>query len=326
MSRITRQTEKTETEAEPPSITIEIKLAKPSNSFSGGEVVKGKVLVKFPTKKSVRNIFVEIRGNSSVSWRNIYRNKSTRYTNSQVHFKYSNYFIGAEFSEENSKFEPGLYNYNFKYVLPPKVPSSYQGQHGGTKYIIEARITLPSEDPVFTRKEINIDPLVPLDDIPQAYDPILIEIADKSIPIRATAKAPCCGHMKKSTIPFKLSVQNRSKLIILEVFLRLQIVENYTASKPFWSTKSENAILEEISLGRVEPDTFRNITANMNVPDVIPSGSGYCSILDWEYLVTLVLRLDDDRELSGSCKIFIGTKKLSNFKTHEESDISQLYY
>lgn len=61
------------------------------------------------------------------------------------------YYAIILYADTSENIQPGVYKYPFKYRIPLRLPSSFEGSKGAIRYIIQIRIRRPIPFPDVTR-------------------------------------------------------------------------------------------------------------------------------------------------------------------------------
>ena len=155
-----------------------IQFEKPLKVFFSGEVVNGQVIVDLTDQKKFRKIKLELVGRGEVHWtetRRISRRDSDGNTRSETvtdHYRNSErYFQQEVVLHQGPGLPPGLHVLPFSLMLPPNLPSSFEGQHGNVRYFLKADIVRDWKWNHKVKQHIMVNGILDLNLYPSAQAP-----------------------------------------------------------------------------------------------------------------------------------------------------------
>ncbi|XP_037778281.1 arrestin domain-containing protein 17-like [Penaeus monodon] len=125
-----------------------LRLDNVSGVFFPGQTVTGEVTVTTTKEKTFREITVKFQGFSKVHWterRTERRNgKSTTRT---VHYRSSEEYYSTSYrvwgDGTENQLPAGMHKFNFSFVLPLNIPSSFESETGQVRHLCKAKISVP---------------------------------------------------------------------------------------------------------------------------------------------------------------------------------------
>eukprot|EP00116_Pleurobrachia_bachei_P008317 sb/3468579/ len=123
-----------------------IELDKSSPVFFAGEEIKGRVYVHVKHDIQIRGLFLQIRGDSNVHWTEKthyeYRAEPKHFRNYQQCVCWTHFFLGNP--RIIVPLPRGAHVFEFSYLLPSDIPSSFEGNYGNVRYFLMAQLDWPS--------------------------------------------------------------------------------------------------------------------------------------------------------------------------------------
>ena len=234
-----------------------IQFDKPLKVFFSGEVVTGQVIVDLTDQKKFRKIKLELVGRGEVHWtetRRISRRDSDGNTRSETvtdHYRNSErYFQQEVVLHQGPGLPPGLHVLPFSLMLPPNLPSSFEGQHGNVRYFLKADIVRDWKWNHKVKQHIMVNGILDLNLYPSAKAPgnstdhkRLCCLCCKSGPITAAIHSNRTGYVPGEIIGFNAEVENSSDRLMNGSFLNLVEVVTYKAST---KKRKEERVVAEI--------------------------------------------------------------------------------
>ena len=297
--------------------------------YYGGQVIQGQILISSREyMPNVRNIQMKLVGFGEVQWTEQVRKSRRRGSgeSDEVYHETKYYrdneeYISNKFSVHQGPLPAGNHVFPFSFVLPPNLPSSFEGQHGHVRYFVEAEI---DRSGIFTfnkRKKqfITINSIVDLNLIQGAATPQTNSnsktfgiLCCTSGPLSSHVRIPRYGYTPGEVIPISAEIENLSDKVMNYTQARLIQDVTFRATN---GTKKTARILQEVRRGPIEEgssDTWNG--QPLSIPPVPPSGLGGCRIIDVSY--RLEFRVDPSGlgfDLVVSIPITIGTIPLQTY-------------
>ncbi|XP_051165262.1 arrestin domain-containing protein 17-like isoform X4 [Leptopilina boulardi] len=238
----------------------------------------------------------------------------------------SKFYIAGGVSGE-MELHTGEHTFPFEYVLPPKLPTSYElklvNTEGHIRYIIKAIIDRPwkfdneTEAPftVISKYDLNADPT--------ASEQVCVEetkkfgIFSNSPPLSVTLSLPFRGYVPGQIIPITVNVNNLSGVEVNDIKLKLEMYARYLQVENPYRSLKKNVNITIIETKRTKNnEAVFSFNHEFRIPPIPPSNIGYtCSIISIEYAIELEAEVDRmfSRNLKISTPIVIGTVPLANY-------------
>lgn len=305
-----------------------------SLSYSGGQVVTGTVHVDLDVDEKSTGLTLRCVGNAEahsadkhnlnqeihdltnhrhrgVDHQVIQNTITKHHTAREKYFEYNIILFGHNDASE-SIIPAGPQAFPFKFELPVRLPSSFQGSNGTVQYYLHAKIKRPHLFEYEARTVFQINGQLDLNVYPGAAEPTEIRkernaccLCCKTGPLgfsfRLTRTGFVCGEMLK----FTANLYNMSSTGVPKTCIRLDQTASFHAGG---TTKNETITIMEIGGPYLEAGETKIWEENrIQVPDVPPTKLGGCEIVGVEYFVKMVMSVPNGIDLVGSIPVVIGT-------------------
>ena len=261
-----------------------IQFEKPLKVFFSGEVVNGRVMIDLSQEKKFRKIKLELVGRGEVQWterRTVSRTDSDGTTRTETVTDYyrnsEQYFKQEVVLHHGPSLPPGLHILPFSLLLPPNLPSSYEGEYGNVRYFVKADIVRDWKWNHKVKQHIMVNGILDLNLYPSAQAPghstdhkRLCCLCCKSGPITAAIHSNRTGYVPGEMIGFNAEVDNLSNRNMDGSYLNLVEVVTFRATR---KSRTERRVVAEIRRGLIRPGTsdyWEGVV--MKVPAVPPTG------------------------------------------------------
>lgn len=120
--------------------------------YRPGDEVRGYWTLTSEKEFTTKGILSTFQGVAFVKWTEYNWNKrfeDDEFISYEVYLKNTVQLHGK--GDTNENIQPGVYKYHFKYRIPLRLPSSYEGHKGAIRYMIQIRIRRPIPFPDVTR-------------------------------------------------------------------------------------------------------------------------------------------------------------------------------
>ncbi|KAB7503291.1 Arrestin domain-containing protein 3 [Armadillidium nasatum] len=119
-------------------ITVNIEYEK--DTFFPGETVCGSVLLFLSRVKEIKSVILKAKGFAKVSWSEGGSNNRHTYRSSEEYYNFEfQLFTSISGSQ---RFEVGTYKYDFSFVLPVLIPSSFESRIGHVKHLCKVDVDI----------------------------------------------------------------------------------------------------------------------------------------------------------------------------------------
>ena len=272
----------------------------------------------------VRNVQIELKGFGNIFPDRKKIGEATKYHYYEEYIKYKYIIHEGELSAGNSAFP-------FSFVLPANIPSSFEGEHGYVRYLLEAKI---DRSGIFSSNKlqslpVRVNSIVDLNTVPGANIPQTKSKSKKfgclcwsgccGGPVSATVRIPHYGYVVGGVIPISAEIENLSTNTMSCTKARLHQKVVYKAGPASRSiitaSRSTTTKISEVGQGRIAAGASDSWNAvPLPIPQVVPSNLGGCNINVIHVTYTLEFRVVTScigRDLKLKLPIWIGTIPLA---------------
>ncbi|XP_047490021.1 arrestin domain-containing protein 3-like isoform X2 [Penaeus chinensis] len=298
------------------SITIEFD--NPSAVFFSGQTITGRIIISLSNPISCRGVEVKFKGSGKVHWseqKTVQRDgqsetQTENYDSSETYYSREYRVWG---NGEKNELPPGTHQFNFSFLLPNGIPSSFESSTGQVRHRCEAKMDIPWGIDKKAKRPYSVNTLLDLNINPQAQLPIeynehkyLCCFWCRSGPLSMVVRIPRSGYVpgQKILLNAECSNMTRSKVSYSKATLK-QTVKFYAEGH----TKTDSHVVAEIKRGEIaagEDDIWSGV--EMLVPPLPPSNLEFCRIIDIDYTLEFYLSPSGCHgNLSHSAPIIIGS-------------------
>ncbi|XP_062620950.1 arrestin domain-containing protein 3-like [Saccostrea cucullata] len=271
--------------------------------YTPGETVSGKTILELETEMEMREIRLECDGKTHVAWSEHIdggdgMDKTKHYSGNEEHFDKTIPVFGKGLgSGDENRLPAGKHVFPFSFVLPPDLPSSFEGEHGYVRYKVEGIIDRPyaydehTVQPftVLSTLDLNLEPTAANGGEAQNSETLCC-LCCKSGPIMGTLKLNRIGYVPGESIYFEASAQNSSTRVC-SMFADFQMVTTYNAVRPKKRIYTETKLINRIQHEDLTPGQSEVWSGErFPIPPLAPSHLAGCSIIDIKYHVKLVIK------------------------------------
>ena len=265
--------------------------------FFGGQTIQGHVEINcFETISNVKIVHVKLKGLGKVHWKS---KKEGRNQTGYHHHRNLEEYINHDVVVHQGSLAAGNHVLPFSFLLPPNLPSSFEGQHGHIRYFIEAKMGRSGLSGLVTFNKrkiqfITINSIADLNVIEKASSPQINSkiktfgcLCCTSGPISVTVRIPRNGYTPGEFIPISAEVDNLSTKTINCTEARLYQVVTFISKGGYTPKKDTSTrIIQEVHRGQIEAggsDTWNSLP--LSIPPVPPTGLGGCRIIHVSYIL-----------------------------------------
>ena len=309
--------------------------------FYGGQVVQGLVHVSnSECISNVKNVQIKLIGFGEVHWTE--RKSNTRKSSDgerdeqyyeTVHYRNHEDYISNKSILHQGPLAAGNHKFAFSFVLPPNLPSSFEGQYGHVRYFVEAKL---DRSGFFTfnkrtKQFVTINSICDLNNIPGVNNPQTNSNTKtfgflfwKSAPLSATLRIPRYGYTPGETIPISADVENLSDKRMNSTKVRFYQDVTFRATN---GTKNTTKLLQEARQGPIGAHSVDYWDKHpLPIPAVPPTGLGGGGIIDVRYRLEFIVDPSGiGSKLTVSMPIMIGNIPLrSAFQPNVPAQPNQL--
>lgn len=276
----------------PTGISIEFDNSKAV--FFSGQSVTGRVKVTCDKPKYCRAIEVEFQGYGKVHWTE--RSKAQRNGKQRtktVHFKSSeryylmSYIVWGNGTTE-SELPPGTHLFNFSFLLPHGIPSSFESHIGKVRHQCKAKMDIPWKTDKVSVKAFSVNTLYDLNTDPQAKVPIECSKHDyacclfcRSGPMSLVLRIDRSGFVPGENIIINAECSNMTNVKIDYTKAVVHQTITYHAEGRKKKDHRKVAELKRLEIPPGEDDNWSNV--EMLIPALPTSHLQFCNLIDIDY-------------------------------------------
>ncbi|KAF2885772.1 hypothetical protein ILUMI_20407 [Ignelater luminosus] len=296
-------------------------------AYYAGQTVTGRVELVVDSPKKVRGITILFKGEANTNWvieesktnnDGKQENERIELVGSEEYFKIQYYLIGGQGGEV--VIPPGQHTYPFTCVLPPTLPSSFEGEFGYVRYIIKVTLDRPWKFDQEAKRAFTVLSPVDLNVNSRLKDPARITLEKffcccwcKSGPLTCVISIPCTGYVPGQVIPVVAEVDNISNVEILGVQFTLQKIVTYHSQTPRREVKKDLKIITELKVGPVAPHGSNTWNQPLTIPPIPPSNLTNCGLIDLDYELKIEVNVSGfHTNMESKIPITIGTVPFSS--------------
>jgi hypothetical protein len=239
-----------------------------AGAFFSGSEVRGHVQVDTEDEQKFKYIHISLTGRAQVSW---YESSSQRNHTAHREYLHHTHMLWNREDEGGALFPAGLHSFPFSFILPPNIPSSFEGSVGWVRYELLSRIVTG-----VIKKEHVVEMDVPVVEVVDTNtQPLLIKpisaqvqrrvwcfpctLANVHVSVSITRTGFCVGE----DIPLNVSLENSSRYdVTITAILRQKIT--YTAKRN--KRQYDKATVVRVSSHRFAAQTSTIWPTNLRVP------------------------------------------------------------
>ncbi|KAF5292961.1 hypothetical protein FQR65_LT11078 [Abscondita terminalis] len=306
--------------------SCEILLDNNWGAYYVGQTVTGRVEFDLDSPKKVRGVSILFKGDASTSWfieethtSNEGKQESDRIEVSgyEEYFKIEYYLIGGQGDEV--EIPVGHHSYPFTCVLPPTLPSSFEGEYGYIRYIIQITFDRPWKFDQVTKKAFTVLSPLDLNSNPRLKEPAKLTLEKyfccfccKSGPLTCIVSIPRTGYVSGQLLPVVMEIDNISNIEITNVQLMLRKIVTYHTQTPRKEIRKDIKVITEIKIGSITPHGSNTYNQPITIPPIPPSNLTNCNLFDLDYELYVELNISGfHTNLTGKIPITIGTTPLA---------------
>ncbi|GJQ68172.1 hypothetical protein Trydic_g10736 [Trypoxylus dichotomus] len=301
----------------------EILFDNPYNTYYVGQTVNGEVKITLDSPKKLRGILLKFKGEATVQWvieesktnnEGKTENERIELTGEEEYFRIQYYCYGGK-DNEATELPAGNHIFPFTCVLPPTLPSSFEGQYGHIRYTVKVVLDRPWKFDQETKAAFTVLSPFDLNTNTSLKEPVKITLEKyfcccwcKSGPLTCVVSIPKSGYVPGEIIPIIAEVDNISNVEILSVNFQFQKVVSYYSQFPRRETKKDVIVLQRIQVGPVAAHDSKTWNQPLQLPPLPPSNLINCSLIDLDYELLIEVNVSGfHSNLTSKMPITIGT-------------------
>lgn len=227
--------------------SIVIDFDNPSAVFFSGQTITGRIIVSLSNPISCRGIEVKFKGSGKVHWseqKTVQRDGQSE--TETVHYNSSETYYSREYrvwgNGEKNELPPGTHQFNFSFLLPNGIPSSFESSTGQVRHCCKAKMDIPWGIDKKAKRPYSVNTLLDLNRDPQAQMPIeynehkyLCCFWCRSGPLSMVVRIPRSGYVpgQKILLNAECSNMTRNKVSYSKASLKQKVTfyaEGHTKS------------------------------------------------------------------------------------------------
>ncbi|XP_021955913.1 arrestin domain-containing protein 17 [Folsomia candida] len=301
-----------------PLETFEIHLDNPHRSYFAGQNVSGQVVIGLTERsKLIHGIKLKLQGKAKTHWKETSGRSTTHFAEEEVYIDEKVYLVGYETDSSEMTLETGNYKYQFNFLLPDSLPSSYCHKYGEVKYFVEATISRNRKPNYVSKVAFTVNGILDLNKESEAAregemsnEKVVCCFCCASGPLGFHFKLPKKGFVPGERIGFQIHMFNHSSRHITCTAVALIQELKFTADLERTKTKSVQMAQVEgpkLSSGDSTDWIVTSDVSMLKVPSVPPSRLDGCKIIDIGYHIKFKMEAKDSATLKECLPIVIGT-------------------
>ncbi|KAF5291605.1 hypothetical protein FQA39_LY14327 [Lamprigera yunnana] len=323
---------------------IQIHLTNFNTFYTPGQEVTGRVDCNFTSEATIRAILVIFDGRCGTSWTeseeyydDFFKENRTRYINCSGEELYFHQEINLTgISNIPLQLYAGMHSYNFSYVLPNHLPSSYESPNGwgNVRYTIKALIdrSWASVSKADSKAVAVLQVVSPLDlnYIPRVREPVEISVdkvlcscfCNNTDPLSFTFTLPTIGYVPGQEVRVGVYVQNLTNASAQNVTFKITKVTEYICQSPNRSTKYDKQIIATYACDGIGAHSEKSWTAILRLPETqLYPNMVPCNLINITYKLKGEVSLPcPHTNLTASVPLTIGNVQIRDLESSSLSD------
>ncbi|XP_048843120.1 arrestin domain-containing protein 3-like [Brienomyrus brachyistius] len=268
------------------SISITYDAINENNTFTGGDVVSGRVAVVLAKESKIKTLLVKARGKGKVQWIETH-DQNTLYQAKEKYLKLDDIIISGQKGKE-VVLAAGSHVFPFTFQIPQgNMPSSFKGAHGKVEYKLEAKLSrcwrIPSKSvSMFTfvsKPEMSVAQLMS----PQCDMVRKDFFLSGSVSMNATVSR--MGYMQGERLKVTVEIDNSSSHKLVP---RFSVSQKQSFFAGGLRTSQKEVVLKEAGKP-IASRTWQTLTQELSIPHDLPVSILNCRILRVEYKLQVLL-------------------------------------
>ena len=285
---------------------------RPHQPFNPRSRVAGAFLIGVDEPKSCKHIFIQFLGRAYVRWTETEgtgnNSRMVSYTSSEVYVDVRQTLWTADQSPDG-RLAPGQYSFPFRFDIPSRAPSSFEGTVGSIRYELHGRIgTSPLKFDHKLAVRVPVQQVVRINE-PRLLQPVRQEVQKTvgclfctSAPIVLTVTAPKTGYCIGETLPVHVSIENGSSKRITITATLCQGVVYMVRHRHKYSKKA----LVHIRSDEIAPHITREWDPALQIPETEILDERSCFIIQMSYYLKVTAIIPWGFNLSTKIPLKLG--------------------
>ncbi|XP_076033491.1 arrestin domain-containing protein 3-like isoform X2 [Oratosquilla oratoria] len=149
--------------------SINIILDYPDIVYFPGQTITGRIELSNTSPKNCRGVKVKFKGYSKVRWTEDKGDSTKTYKSNECYYN-TKYYVWGDGNE--TELPPGNHAFNFSFMLPPNIPSSFESKYGKILHEVSAALDLPMALDKECTKLVSVSSLYDLNTLPGVISPV----------------------------------------------------------------------------------------------------------------------------------------------------------
>ncbi|KAL8602260.1 hypothetical protein ACOMHN_022773 [Nucella lapillus] len=302
---------------------FEITLSNFQGVYYAGQNVQGHCTVELNEEMSMRGIRLRFEGKAYVHWTEQHssgsgknqRTTTRHYSATESYFNQDVllYGIWPNQGRDTTKLGVGRHTFPFCFILPPTLPSSFEGAHGYVRYSVKGIIDKPWKFDHSCKRAFTVICILDLNADPNCQAPVqghsekmICCLCCASGPIVAEFRLERRGYVPGEAISLFADVINNSNRVMDKSYVDLKMITTFHATSKSRTSSMEVGRIKQGPIG--EGQSFSWEGQQFVLPPLPPSYLVGCRIIDVRYI--LQLNVDPSGpavDLEVPLEIIIGT-------------------
>ncbi|KAM9446699.1 arrestin domain-containing protein 3-like isoform 1-T1 [Clarias gariepinus] len=288
------------------SFTINYDPVNDSNTFTNGDIVRGRVVLEVSKEVKIDKLYVKCKGEAKVHWTesNSGDNPDDSYSASERYFKLKQVFIwdnsrmeetGATLVTNGETYRnlvtPGHHSFPFSFQLPHRpTPSSFKREHGSITYVLHARLSRSWKIPKTVVKEFTFVSNRHSRNGAHLMRPLSGSVEKKmrlftSGNALVRASTDKTGYMPGERIKVETHIENSSSRALKLKFKLEQKLTFIAQSR----TKHETKVIFKAVEDPIPSRSKKTFTSRLKIPTNLDANITDCNIIKLEYMLKVYL-------------------------------------
>ncbi|XP_061393222.1 arrestin domain-containing protein 17-like [Musca vetustissima] len=272
----------------------------PQGCFFAGQVLSGKIILSADKIKQVKAVVLKIKGFAHTSWSE--KDSKDKHTYYRGHIDYINsitQLLSQSSSDTPVIIEPGVHSFSFACHIPTTCPSSFEGNKGHIRYLIQVDLVRPWKfDQSYTRGFTVLKVMDLNYDTPLLKMPVNNQMSKvfccgpmKTDPLQIEIHLPQSGYVPGQLIPISIVSTNDTKVPINEICVRLVMMVCLYSQTP-----TKKAVNEYITVSKLKGDSVpilckKQFNYLLPVPATPPTCFNLCQIIQVAYRIEVEAKM-----------------------------------
>ncbi|XP_005176214.1 arrestin domain-containing protein 17 [Musca domestica] len=272
----------------------------PQGCFFAGQVLTGKIVLSADKVKQVKAVVLKINGYAHTYWSEKGTDdKSTSYTGHIDYINSVTQLLSQSSSDTPVIIEPGVHSFNFACHIPTTCPSSFEGNRGHIRYIIQVDLVRPWKfDQTYTRgftvlKIMNLNYDTPLLKMPVNNEMSKVFCCGpmKTDPLQIQIHLPQSGYVPGQLIPISIVATNDTKVQITEINVRLVMMVCLYSQRPIVKAVNDYMTVSKLKGDPVPILCKKQFNYLLPVPATPPTCFNLCQIIQVAYRIEVEAKM-----------------------------------